>query len=584
MTALNDAAAVYVGTLAVDAIYRGTTMVWPFSGEPVDAATVTIPAGKVASTLTDFVTRVDLSDMPQGWWYDVASDGGNIRVKQAGSVIPFDLVNIAPGLNVGELFFKATLNSGSDNVFTIDKTGAALLPATDTNGRNAVWSGYDDAWIGGNVSRTGSGRDLTLASGAMWSDYVPTAKSPHVNAHQGVTRDPDGNWYIVGTTDIKKYDPAWNLLVTHSNATTSSGIAGVNHLGDGLVYNGELYIGLEEYPNSPSFDNQHIGVYALSDLSFVRSYDLSGNGHYTAGVTRDPATGHWWVATYNTVASTTGHIYEYDETFTLIGGLTTSAALVSLQGIEFHDGDLYVTSDTEGSTASGRPGRVLRVTTAGAATELWRGVLSYQIEGIYAEADGTFQILWDQEASADSRVYTFSRAPSRWLCLGNGGTATSLSPPTRTQWTMGAASVLGRRWDGPGQIVLAYGTTAAAATAYLGQRSTGKYGLWNSVDAWLEDTGHTPALGERKRMHHTQNGTTDRKFWRDGTNAQTDPGVAQRPTSPNRVMVGGDPSNATQAWRGQINYAYLRNGVLSADWLAAEYASWETPSSFYTVA
>lgn len=206
---------------------------------PVDA-TLTVPAGKVASTQTNFVTRVDLAHMPAAWWVDVASDGGNVRVKQAGTVVPFDLVSINTAAKTGEVFIKATLNSATANVFTIDKSGAALLAATDPNGRNAVWSDYDDvfAFAGGLLNRTGSGNDATLVGTATigsdgWLDCgaatgaaVATNLTRRTTWTLGVSAirsaadtSTTSNRTILTYTDLGSADDARRATLSNDNAT-----------------------------------------------------------------------------------------------------------------------------------------------------------------------------------------------------------------------------------------------------------------------------------------------------------------------------------------------------------------------------
>lgn len=110
--------------------------------------TITIAAGEVGSNLTNYPVYLNLADLPSGFWSAVSSDGGNIRIKQSGSVIPFDVVKIDTGTNTGTLFFLvSTLLSGSDNVFTIDLTGSGLIATGDPNGRDDVWAAYDWVWI-----------------------------------------------------------------------------------------------------------------------------------------------------------------------------------------------------------------------------------------------------------------------------------------------------------------------------------------------------------------------------------------------------------------------------------------------------
>ena len=56
------------------------------------------------------------------------------------------------------------------------------------------------------------------------------------------------------------------------------------------------------------------------------------------------------------------------------------------------------------------------------------------------------------------------------------------------------------------------------------------------------------------------------------------------PSDANPVwFVGAEDTTFSERWRGTLNRAYARPEVLSDDWLAAEYLSWESPSAFYTI-
>lgn len=142
--------------------------------------TLVIPAGKVASSLTDFVTRVDLAHLGAAWWADTTSDLGNVRVKSAGSVIPFDIVAYDRTAKTGELFFKASLTT-SANTFTIETVnGATALAVTDTNGRNNVWVDYLAVFITSGVGmadrlkdRAGKSGDLSVVTGTLGTPTNP---------------------------------------------------------------------------------------------------------------------------------------------------------------------------------------------------------------------------------------------------------------------------------------------------------------------------------------------------------------------------------------------------------------------------
>lgn len=318
------------------------------------SATLTIPAGAVASSLTNFVTRVDLAHLSANWWTDTSSDLGNVRVKQAGTVIPFDVVWYDRTAQTGSLFFKASLTT-SDNTFAIETVdGATALAVTDPNGRNAVWSGYD---------------------------------------------------------------------------------------------------------------------VVLAGISATAPVDRTGK------------------------------------------------ATVSIDGT--------VTSSSSG-----------------------------------------------------------------WLVLSGTGNLRVTGLPKRTAWTMGASVVLTTIPRNAGMLSYSDNSSDNANRAsMLAQQSTngGRYGLWNSSNSYVTDPGTqaTADLNNRRRLVHTQDGTTSRVLWRDGVSVATGAPVAQRPASGSdgtmALFVGAEDTSFQERMEGQLNYAYLRNGVLTADWLAAESVSWETPGSFYSI-
>lgn len=137
------------------------------------ATLLTVPAGTVASDLSGFPVRVDLADMPAGWWSDVVTHGsGAIRVKQGATTLPRDLVRIDTGTATGELFFRADLLAASDNDFSVEvEPGGAAPAATDPTGRNAVWADFDAVYVGGYTNRQGDAtRDAFLVDGSVSVD------------------------------------------------------------------------------------------------------------------------------------------------------------------------------------------------------------------------------------------------------------------------------------------------------------------------------------------------------------------------------------------------------------------------------
>lgn len=172
-----------------------------------------------------------------------------------------------------------------------------------------------------------------------------------------------------------------------------------------------------------------------------------------------------------------------------------------------------------------------------------------------------------------------------WLRINGAGNGRINGVPLLTTWTMGITARPSYVLANGAMISYSPPTTANTWRASLVLRSTPQYGTWNSTNGWLLDTTIVPAIGDRHRFHHVQNANVNRKLYRDG--ALVDSGVtAQRPvnggTGP-ALWLGVETTSYGERFRGALGYSYLREGELSAAWLAAEYQSWET-DTFYEVA
>lgn len=198
-------------------------------------ATLTIASGKVASNLTNFPVYVNLADMPSGFWSGVASDGSNIRVKQSGSDIPFDLVKIDTTGQTGTLFFKAaSLLSASSNVFTVDLSGAAAPAVTDANGRNAAWSAFDFVCLLNSTSYT----DRTGGAAGAQISSVPTVSPIALGAGCGLEFGPSPS----NTRLTWSGRPSRSVFTL--GATAQSDTTGVSSNGQVIGYQGSNRCGI----------------------------------------------------------------------------------------------------------------------------------------------------------------------------------------------------------------------------------------------------------------------------------------------------------------------------------------------------
>lgn len=543
-------------------------------------ATFTIASGTVSSDLSDFPVKVNLADMPSGFWSAVKSDGGDIRVYAADGTtqLPFDLTLFFKAGKVGELFAKMDVAAASDTVFKIvwGDSSLNLLPATDTYGRNAVWSDYDAVIINGLTNRNGNGHNASITGSGVRFDYINyscTAVGSDVSAHEGVAFDGT-YFYVIDTTTIEKYDASWTLLATQSNAISAASLtgSGANHLGDGCIVGGELFVPIETYPSGP-YSNQWICVFDPSDLSFKRKYDISANAHEAAGICWDPTNSRFVVVDFTSSGDT--KLHKYDASFSYLGYITT-ASIPSKQGIEFWNDNYYIST-----------GNFYRVSLDGSTVETWSSITGSGVngfmEGLAAKGDGAFYVLFDGTPSA---IYTLSPDYSQygWLKLTGFGYLTITSLSKRTVWTMGANEYQGTVQGN--NALLSYSDNSSSSgnrATLLVRGATLNFGAWNSTDSWLDSSGSSLVNGSRHRAVHTFNGTTNRKIYRDGALTGTDTGTDQRPAGTGDTFyLGGSDSAGSEPFVGSLNYSYLRNGEMTAAWLAAEYASWAS-TGFYTV-
>jgi hypothetical protein len=137
---------------------------------PEHVTDITIPAAQVAGDLTNYVGYLDLSTMNEEFWSSVANGGGDIRVFKEGGFTELarEVVACDTATETGELHFRdsGTLSSSVDNVFELYTDGASAdYAATDTYGRNAVWSGYEFVSHDGGATDSSGNTTPTIVAG-----------------------------------------------------------------------------------------------------------------------------------------------------------------------------------------------------------------------------------------------------------------------------------------------------------------------------------------------------------------------------------------------------------------------------------
>lgn len=113
---------------------------------------VEINPNKVGTTtaITSFPVYLNLADLPSSFFTNAKSDGCDVRVLESDEATEtaFELVSYSAG-GTGELHFMAdSLSTTSTSTFYVyyGNSGASCYAATDTYGKNAVWSAYGGVW------------------------------------------------------------------------------------------------------------------------------------------------------------------------------------------------------------------------------------------------------------------------------------------------------------------------------------------------------------------------------------------------------------------------------------------------------
>lgn len=130
---------------------------------------VEVNPNKVGTTtaITSFPVYVDLAGMPSTFWTNASSTGADIRVVESDDTTEtaFEIVSFATTTQRGELHFMAdALATTSTSTFYIyyGNVTATAYTATDTYGRNNVWSDYIRVYHGNNTTDSSGNATATL--------------------------------------------------------------------------------------------------------------------------------------------------------------------------------------------------------------------------------------------------------------------------------------------------------------------------------------------------------------------------------------------------------------------------------------
>jgi len=550
-------------------------------------AKITIPSGTVNANLTDFPVMLRLSDLPASFWDNVRSDGGDIRVKTTGDVqIPQDLARFDFTDKDGVLFFKDDLATGSDNEWYFYSGDPFLEKLADdnANGRNAVWADYDAVMLLGEtrLDRTGKGNYGTRTVAADTSDDVHLFEKGSItgdlDAHQGLCWG-GGYYFVVDTNKITKYNESWVQQSQNTDPIGDTGISGVDHCGDPEYYDGKIYIPIELYPNDP-YNNQHIAVFDASDLSFIESFDISAQAHEACSCCYNHDDGLFYVASYTDGTK----LWKYDPAngFSYEGTITLGASVTYIQGVVYWHGAFWITTDTGNRLT-------YRFDPSGDnCGEVFPNPTTNNFEGITKRYDELLVLvdLGSTEEVRKWKPYDITNGAGGGAEFFGLGELTYGSRPSRTTLTLGVTFAISSKAQN--RCALSYWDESAGTTntrvgiAY--STSQASIGVWDVNNSWLlPSPAIDPTLDQIYRVNVTYNGTTDRKIYIDGVLKNTDLVITLLPNALDALRIGSEDTSLNERFSGLIGFVYLRSGVLSADWLAAEYDNISDPGAFYSI-
>ncbi len=543
---------------------------------------VTISSGTVGSDLTDFPVMIDMRDMPPAFWIGTRSDGGNIRAYAADGTtqIPIDVTFIDVERSIGRMFVKHSLAAASDTTFKIVLLDASqtMLATTDPNGRNAVWADYEVVWVfpskdnrTGNAFTDGGSGPVEQSKWIREAYYDMTG-----NPHQGIAVDASGNVVTIDTDYLRRHSTSDLSTLLASNGTpvsdiqTETGDSAVNHLSDGCIIAGELWVPANEYPNSGDY-NEYLCVFDIATLSIDRAYDVSAVGRHVSGICYNPADGLIYATDYTDGSS----LMKFATDGTYMGTVSLSSTLDLLQGIEVVEGKFYLSSGTaddyiqEVEFDGTVNGPVFKNPQSGLNEGIsYAGELLYHMDG-----DGDLTVLKAREEFADWGRFHY--------------TSLNTTYPRSTVWTM-AVSVYWQIIDGDLQqafATMANGSSSSNWATITYDEGPDLTGMWNSSDGWIYSADN-PAFKDLFRVAGQHDGTTERQLFLDGAVAASDAGCAAKPSGSGSDMsfiINASTTLNADDGEGYYQFAWARNEYMSEDWMAADAANMADPSSFYSI-
>ena len=179
-----------------------------------------------------------------------------------------------------------------------------------------------------------------------------------VDGRQGIACE-NGEYWVSGSTTLTHYDKGWKAVATNDDPFKEFEVK-VNHIGDIDVYNGEIYVGAENFADGVGSDIQ-IAVYDGDTLQLKRTFPFEpASGQLEcSGIAVDPDAGQIWMCSWADGESGR-YLYRYSlETGAYQGRIHLQAPPQWIQGIACQGDWLYLTAD-DGTADAGEPDHVYR--------------------------------------------------------------------------------------------------------------------------------------------------------------------------------------------------------------------------------
>lgn len=134
-------------------------------------ALVTIPSGKVSSSLVGFQVKIDLADLSTAFWSVLSADGGNLRAYNAsGTQIPIDIPFYDKANKVGWAFIRLDVPTTGTSFYLKAISGYTAIPDSDPNGMGGVWAGMAAVQSGNSL------KNRATATSTAWTPMPGTTE------------------------------------------------------------------------------------------------------------------------------------------------------------------------------------------------------------------------------------------------------------------------------------------------------------------------------------------------------------------------------------------------------------------------